>query len=324
MTTKQSASIIVDYKIPLAQLYLNAARTLIAAHKHLLILNCKRESYRDGLPYQQTRLYSTLDQGRFVDPHATVIDGPDKKPRVGWIKLPEGWERTVEDDGIWFRDCNNNKKQRESPFKGKAPLLSQTIEQFRHVPPSCRKDWDNLGRVTFTHVSGQPSSQNNVSPEPLLLPSWVPNWNSYSIRDPEPFSALSDADSCYWASGKNRSVNFIPTTDPDSNALGVKGMLFDTIKTIASSWCPEAELLPISRSGVDALQEWEDLAMTSVENCPYEELGRENAFWRAHLADYTGNKAALEEDKIFFDTWCDRTRWTPKISDLEHKKLNST
>ncbi|KAH8719515.1 heterokaryon incompatibility protein-domain-containing protein [Phaeosphaeriaceae sp. PMI808] len=322
VTAEQSAGIKVDYDKSLAELYSHTARTLMAVHKHLLILNCKREPYVGVIPHELARIYSTLDQGRFVDPQAEVVDDPNAKPREGWIRLPDGWERTVDKEGTWFRNHNSGEaqggKQSDSPLKG-VVSAPQTVENYRRVPEGWSKDWDNLGKVKFTYHAETPTK-----PEPLDLPSWVPNWDYYSVRDPEPLPNLSDPSSYYWASGKNRPVHFVPTSDPDSSVLGLRGALFDTIDSIASPWFPEGENLPISRSGVEVLVEWEHLALKEPSSCPYEANGgRVNAFWRAHLADYAGDNALPEQDKTYFDAWCDKSGWTPKAADLEHKKLKS-
>jgi hypothetical protein len=318
VTAELSAGINADYDMSLVQLYSFTARSLIAAHKHLLILNCKREPCEDDISDQKTRLYSTLDQGRFVDPQAAVVEAPDSKPREGWIRLPEGWERTVDHEGTWFRDRSTAEKQRDSPLKGQISA-PQTIENFRYVPKGWSKDWDNLGRVKFTYLADKPATTKTVG-----LPSWVPDWNSYSVRDPEPFPNLSDAGSCYWASGQNTPVPYAPTSNPDLSVLRVRGILFDTVDAIASPWFPKGESHPISRSGVETLVEWERLALVEPPNCPYKtQGGRTNAFWRAHLADYAGDNALPDHDKIFFDAWCDQSGWTPNAVDMERKKVNS-
>lgn len=314
VTAEQSAGINPDYDMSLVQLYSFVARSLIAAHKHLLILNCTRAPYEGAIPYQKSRLYSTLDQGRFVDPQATVVEAHGK-PREGWIQLPEGWERTIDDKGTWFRDhTTGSPKQRNSPLKNQT-FAPQTVENFRHLPKGWTKDWNNLGQVKFMYGVGKPPTTKTLD-----LPSWVPDWNCYSARDPEPLPNLSDASSYFWASGKNRPVHFVPTSNPDSGILGVRGMLFDTIDTIASPWFPEGESLPVSRSGVETLVEWEHLALTEPSNCPYQSRGgRANAFWRAHIADYAGHNSLPEKDKTFFDAWCDRGEWTPTAAEIERK-----
>ncbi|KAH7411594.1 heterokaryon incompatibility protein-domain-containing protein [Phaeosphaeria sp. MPI-PUGE-AT-0046c] len=318
VTAEESAGISVDYDLSLSQLYSLTARSLMAAHKHLLVLNCKREAFEDDVPHQRTRVYSTLDQGRFVDPRAAVVENENAKPREGWIRLPEGWERLVDDDGIWFHNHSTGKRQKDSPLRDQK-FASETVENYRSLPTGWSKSWDNLGRVKFTYLADKPAQM-----EILHLPSWAPNWNCHSIRDPEPLPDLTDANSCFWASGKHRAIHFVPNSDPDSSILGLRGTIFDTIATIASPWLREGDLFPISRSGVGTLVEWEKLALTEHSDCPYETRGgRNNAFWRTHLADYAGTNALPEDDKIYFDAWCDRTGWTPKAADVERKTLGS-
>jgi hypothetical protein len=89
-------------------------------------------------------------------------------------------------------------------------------------------------------------------------------------------------------------------------------MLFDTIMSIATPWYIEPHLLPISRKGVKSLKEWEELFLPDIDHCPYQGCGgRENAFWRIQVADYAGGGSMPDEDKAFFDAWCDRANWTP-------------
>lgn len=55
-----------------------------------------------------------------------------------------------------------------------------------------------------------------------------------------------------------------------------------------------------------------------MSDCPYGgKRGRANAFWRTHIADFPGVRAASEEDPDYFEAWCDRSGWTPKASDVE-------
>jgi hypothetical protein len=144
-------------------------------------------------------------------------------------------------------------------------LESQTVEHFRQVPSDCLKDWDNLGRVIFTHISPEDNTRQETAPTSMTLPSWVPDWNIYSTRDPDPLPALSDAEpERYWASGKNRPVNLTSTLEPDHSVLDVKGMFLDTIKTIALPWLIEVENLPISRIGVVVLEQWEQIALEEM------------------------------------------------------------
>lgn len=107
---EDNAGISVDYRIHAAQLYINATKALVVKHKHLLIFNCTRASHQDGIAYQQT-----IDQGRFVDPQARVVDGLEYTPRRGWRRLPEGWERIVEEKNTFYINHNSGQRQSEGP-----------------------------------------------------------------------------------------------------------------------------------------------------------------------------------------------------------------
>lgn len=79
-----------DYSSPAREVFNRLVWALITAHKHLLILNCKREFQGDGQGDQQSKVYSLIDQVRFHDIDGAIIDGTDSKPRKGWRRLSEG------------------------------------------------------------------------------------------------------------------------------------------------------------------------------------------------------------------------------------------
>jgi hypothetical protein len=92
VTPEQRGEVLVTYEMSLAELYQHTARSLIAQHKHLLILKCKRESHEDALPYQQTRLFSTLDQGAFRRPSCNCNRWVRCKPRAtDWLAKIAHW-----------------------------------------------------------------------------------------------------------------------------------------------------------------------------------------------------------------------------------------
>lgn len=313
-----------NYDVSTAQVYLDTARSLIASHKHLLIFNCKREPHQDRFLHQDTRIYSMLDQGKFIDPQAPILDAPGRKPRQGWLRLPEGWERRQGRNGWEFYDHGTKTVLKESPLKNNLPAPPQKVFQFRKLPPGWKKDWNNLGKVVYKYKPDEITAKTKANDDLSSLPSWVPNWNSWSIRDPQPFLSLGGEEAFYWASGKLGSVTFGASDEPDSSILSLKGMLFDGIKVLGPSWCVEPQNTPISRSGVTILKEWEELALKPVDHCPYENKGgRENAFWRTHIADYAGERCASEDDKDFFDAWYDHGGWTPKPSDVEPAEYTS-
>lgn len=151
------------------------------------------------------------------------------------------------------------------------------------------------------------------------LPSWVPDWTKWSSKDPEPFPSLVYEKPRYWASSKARNVHFASCYDSNSQTLKLTGVLFDKIESQARPWCPEPHLLPIDRSEIKILQEWESLATKSVPNCPYAKSGgRYNAYWRTHMADYAGSRRATEKESNYFETWANRGEWDSRAQDNLH------
>ena len=63
------------------------------------------------------------------------------------------------------------------------------------------------------------------------------------------------------------------------------------------------------------LELWEKLALQPVAACPYfvKGMNREEALWWTHLGDYVGDLAVPDEDKAFFEVWCDRIEWGPEV-----------
>ena len=125
LTDEQLADISPNYTLSIEQVYLETARTLIIKHKHLFVLNCKREPYLDGSTYSLPRIYSTLDQDRFVDPNAQVVDEPGSKPRLRWAHLPDGW-----DNGMMFLDDNAGKSYKKSPLN--LPVPAQKVSEISY------------------------------------------------------------------------------------------------------------------------------------------------------------------------------------------------
>jgi hypothetical protein len=125
-----------------------------------------------------------LDQGRLIDPQAPILGALGRKPRQGWLRLPEGWERRQGQNGWEFYDHNTETVHRESPLKNSLPAPPQRVFQFRTLPPGWKKDWDNLGKVVYKYRPDEITTEINANDDLSSLPSWVPNWNSWSTRDP--------------------------------------------------------------------------------------------------------------------------------------------
>ncbi|KAH8672579.1 hypothetical protein BGZ60DRAFT_514225 [Tricladium varicosporioides] len=313
----KSLNIIPDYSSPTSKIFIDVARTLIIAHKHLLLFNLKREPVMQRHnTQQQSQIYSLLDQTRFLDPDGLVAKGEDQSPRKGWVRLPNGWERRQ--DGSRFRFYNHHIKEYQdtSPLADQPPASAQHIDHWHKLPVGWSKTWDNVGNTQFDFNSGSLKSGQSKDTDLENLPSWVPDWSQWSSKDSEPFPSLVDEEPRYWASGKARQVHFAPGYDSDSRTLKLTGVLFDEIASLARPWCPELHLLPIDRLDNKTLQEWEALATIPVPNCPYEKSGgRYNAYWRAHIADDAGVRSATDEDKKYFEVWANRGAWDSRVPD---------
>ena len=140
-----SLDLVPEYTLPTSEIFMRLARAFVIAHKNLLILNCKRESHKDNLVDQQTKVYSMVDQARFHDTEANLIDGPDHKPRKRWSRLPDGWERMVENGTAYFYNHSTQSRHDTSPLVHKIGLPPQGIAAQRRLPPGWVKIFDNLG-----------------------------------------------------------------------------------------------------------------------------------------------------------------------------------
>jgi hypothetical protein len=309
--------IVPDYASPTSKIFIDVARTLIVAHKHLLLFNLKRERTTRLPTQEQSQVYSLPDQVRFLDPNGLVVDGPDKEPRNGWVRLPDGWERCQDTSRLRFYNHLSQKYQETSPLADIPPASPQRMEHWRSVPRRWKKLWDNLGNAKYVFNPDMSLEQSHPDKnDPGYLPSWVPDWTQWSARDPEPLPVLVDGNPRYWASGIARKVHFASGYDSDSLTLRLTGVLFDKIGSLAPAWCPEPHLLPIDRLDNKTLQEWEAIATTPVSNCPYAENGgRYEAFWRTHIADHAGTAQATKTDYNYFETWTNREKWASRMND---------
>jgi hypothetical protein len=306
-----------DYSTTTSAVYTNVAKALIVAHKHLLIFNLKREPDKESrTTRQQAQIYSLLDQIRFLDPNALVVEGENVIPRKGWVRLPHGWERCQDGTNFAFHNHLTGEKRLVSPLVGQPPALPQHMQHWADLPNGWRKTWDNVGKAQFVFDPDGTEPTRPGDTELDNLPSWVPNWTQWSTKDSEPLLSLIDGKPRYYACGKARRVRFGSADDSDSARLKLTGIVFDTIVSISLPWCPEPHLLPIDRLDNTLLQAWEMLATKPVPNCPYTNSGgRYNAYWRTHIADYPGPQSATDDDKNFFETWANREQWASRVPD---------
>ena len=296
-----------DYGSPTAEVYRKFARLMIEVTGSLDVLNCKREWQIEKSPPAKRLAYSLLDQARYHETNALIIDGPDQKPRRGWARLPPGWERKINSKGnsVYFVNHLTGKQSQKSPLEDEEPTMAQNIIDQKNLPSGWYKAWDNFGcaTVSFSHPSASKPDEKLAGLE--YNPSWAPNWAHATDKDPAPFLQWSPNVSSYWAAGKG---SFTTGVGIDDRVLQLDGLAFDTIELIAAPWHPNGPLPPVSRKGVEVLETWEALAIANVIDCPYNG-DRKNALWRTMIADHVGDQAAPNDDWAYVETWYDRVGW---------------
>ncbi|KAJ4055975.1 hypothetical protein NW756_002879 [Fusarium oxysporum] len=289
-----AAKISPDYHLDVPQVYRDFARTMIQVTNNLHVLNCTR--YWSGVDNgtQQQKAYSVLEQSRYYDIHALIFDGPDKTPRRGWARLPDGWER-IPSKKSPFRD-NGDKTKQSSEW---SPLEGQQAVRAEHY-----------------------IKQRELSPGWSKLPSWVSNWECPSRWDPKPLVNFSLSQPRYFASG-NTTAELSDHSNP--RVLSLKGHIVDEVRQLSPAWHPETERPPVSRKGIDALVQWETLGLIELPDCPYSGTGgRTNALWRTMIADYAGAGAADSDDWASIETWYDRTGWDRELPDMASRGVYET
>ncbi|KAH7403556.1 heterokaryon incompatibility protein-domain-containing protein [Cadophora sp. MPI-SDFR-AT-0126] len=224
---------------------------------------------------QQSQFYCLLDQIRFVDPDALVVEGEGKLSRKGWAKLPHGWERCQLGSRFHFYNHLSGKYQETSPLAGQPPASPQHMEHWQNLPSGWQKTWDNLGNTKLVFNPDDLSPDQVSDLDLQSLPSWVPDWTRWSSKDSEPLPSLTDVEPRYWASGKARQVHFASGYDSDSTSLRLT----------------ELHLLPIDR-----------LQNKVLQDCPY-----------GNSEDYAGSRSATDKEKNYFETWANRGQWASMV-----------
>lgn len=236
------------------------------------------------------------------------MEGEGGPSRIGWVRLPHGWERRQVGSRFLFYNHLTGKYQDTSPLADQLAASPQRMHYWRNLPSGWKKTCDNVGNAQFIFNQEKLKLDSPQDTDLGTLPSWVPDWTKWSSKNPEPFPSLVYEKPRYWASGKARNVT-----------LKLTGVLFDKIESQARPWCPEPHLLPIDRSEITTLQEWESLATKSVPNCPYAKSGgRYNAYWRTHMADYAGSRRATEKENNYSETWANRGERDSRVQDHLH------
>ncbi|KAM5350117.1 hypothetical protein ACJ41O_006622 [Fusarium nematophilum] len=206
-----------NYKARVWRSYVRFAKSMIKHTGTLDILNCTREWRTVEAREAPPLVFSMLDQARYHDIRGIVADGPGDKPRMGWVRLPPGWERVQQSkDSSYYVDRNTGTRYEDSPLKGQPPSAPQEINLQRALPEGWSKTWDNLGRAT---VAYDPGRQPYEPPQKLAddlakLPSWVPNWAAKRHLDPAPLLDWSETEPLVLRQRQNGSCHCVSGCGP--------------------------------------------------------------------------------------------------------------
>ncbi|KAI3319142.1 heterokaryon incompatibility protein-domain-containing protein [Xylariaceae sp. AK1471] len=311
-----------NYSHSTKQVYRGFALTLINHSGSLDVLNYKREWKDVQNPVKPVCAFSMLDQAKYHDTYANIVDSAGAKPRKAWARLPDSWERREKDKKAYYYNWVEGKEYPSSPFQGQPPSPAQHIGEQKICPPGWNKKWDNQGRHRVFYGLQEPTeSVETPVLQKFKLPTWVPNWSKPTHMDPLP---LLDGgkEPRFYAGGKDR-IRTGNTQNED--LLSLSGISFDRIAQLAEPWHPENDFPPISRKDIAVLSSWETLALGDVEKCPYGgKKGRIEALWRTHLADAPGLRASPPQDRWLVECWYDRIGWAvkrPTYEDLRGKGI---
>ncbi|KAH6674396.1 hypothetical protein B0J14DRAFT_638127 [Halenospora varia] len=144
----------------------------------------------------------------------------------------------LEGKNVKFRNHHTGTTHDTSPLAGQPPSSPVAFSTHRVLPKCRSKDWDNFGKVHIKYFPQSPIKEA-AAPERQFssrLPSWVPNWDSWSPRDPEPLPSWTDSEPRYWASGRYATPIVIDHTD--SRVLLIGGVVFDEVYQLSWSWSP--------------------------------------------------------------------------------------
>ncbi|KAK4039719.1 heterokaryon incompatibility protein-domain-containing protein [Parachaetomium inaequale] len=161
---------------------------------------------------------------------------------------------------------------------------------------NCVREWRGSG-VTVATTANEMDG----------LPSWAPNWAGRTANDPEPLLDWSDVSSRYCA-GRLMEARIKQNEDPKT--LVLNGIRFDEVAELGIPWHPEVDIPPPSRNGIEALEQWEALALAAPLSCPYGgDAGRKAALWRTYIADFAGDRSAPKHHSAFMECWYGRASW---------------
>jgi hypothetical protein len=176
---------------------------------------------------------------------------------------------------------------------------------------NCVREWRDVGTAVET-----------TADEMVGLPSWAPNWAAWTPHDPEPLLDWSDASSRYCA-GRLMEARIKQHEDP--NTLVLNGIRFDEVAELGIPWHPEFDIPPISRNEIEALEQWEAIALATPLSCPYGgEAGRKTALWRTYIADLAGDRSAPKHHSAFRKRWYGRASWPYGFSSSTDMELHDS
>ncbi|KAK6067401.1 hypothetical protein SCUP234_11655 [Seiridium cupressi] len=311
---------IPNYESSIHKSYASFAMFMIRYTPSMDILNCTREWRGIDMLQEPVVAYSMIDQARYHDIAGLVSDGPGQKPRLSWVRLPDGWGRCQDGKkSFYYMDWNTGTRHSESPLKNQDPLPPQPARMQRLCPAGWERLWDNLGRP---RMKCNPKAPRQQIPEKLLrdlskLPSWAPNWaKKKTPLDPAPLLDWSDSNPLYSAGGNTEALFNLNVDSKLSNFLSLHGLEFDHIQNIGEAWHSDSDTVWETWSGIKALQSWDEMLDYEVlsSECSYTEGKlREEAFWITHLADIPGDKAAPYSVGWAMECWYERESWVKAV-----------
>ncbi|KAH7216183.1 hypothetical protein DER44DRAFT_857116 [Fusarium oxysporum] len=286
-----AAKISPDYHLDVPQVYRDFARTMIQVTNNLHVLNCTRQWSGVDNGTQQQKAYSVLEQSRYYDIHALIFDGPDKTPRRGWARLPDGWERIPSKEKSLFRDNGDRTKQSSkwSPLEGQQAVRAEHYIKQRELSLGWSKIWEILAVQEWCMALGRRRENTN-----------------YEMK-------------------KSFFGRSYPGCPPGllTGSVQVDGTL--SRWQLGPAWHPQTERSPISRRGINDLVQWKTLGLIELPDCPYSGAGgRTNALWRTMIADFAGADAADSDDWPYIETWYDRTGWGRELPDMASRGIYET
>ncbi len=147
-TSFSNDSFTPNYKLSLRQTYIRFAKALISHTNSIDILNCAKE-WRNAEPKKEQAIaYSVVEQSKYHDTRAQVCTKPGDKPRMGWVRLPDGWEQIQVGKGLEYVDRLAQTRQPVSPPAGLPPPPAPSVHASESVS-------EGVGRRSGT-ISDEP------------------------------------------------------------------------------------------------------------------------------------------------------------------------